>query len=99
MLKTYFDVNPEGEIIATQKQDVTQLVRYCEQKKLSEDIHFRRKEEWKHYAEIPTIFVEQWMREAGITNFGKEAMELLFKKVNTEYSDFKVTNSMERFNG
>lgn len=99
MIYRRFDINTDNQIEITEKQDVSQHVLFCENRRKEEDAHLRKKEEWKCYAEVPAIFVEQWMREAGIENFGKEAMEIMFKKVNTEFTAFKTTNTHEAYRG
>lgn len=94
-----FDINTDDQVVITETQDVSKTVLFCENLRKSEDKHLRKKEEFKYYAEIPVIFVEQWMREAGIETLGKEAMEIMFRKVNTEYTAFKVTDSKEVYHG
>lgn len=96
MIKRGYTVN-EGIIEAKYSQDVGALLKMCERKRNDENLNDKavKEQEFKHYAEIPVIFVEQWMREHGITSMGKALGEIMFKKVNADFPAFKVTNTYE----
>lgn len=105
MFKTYdnmyreYNVNTDKQIEVTHKQDVSDIIKFCELKRDMQDVHTRKKEEFRHYAEVPVIFVEKWMQENGITTFGKEIVEIIYKKVNSEFTAFKTSNTHEVFHG
>lgn len=78
-----------------QQQDVSAILNGCKILRDNEDLHTRRKEEFKEYCRIPLIFIEKWMHEYGIQDFGKAMGEIMFKKVNTDFTYFKTTNTYE----
>jgi hypothetical protein len=101
MLHTYNSVNcgvklNDGLLEVKKVQDVGGVIEACNELRNNEDKHQVRKEEFHHYARIPVIFVEQWMRENNITTMGKEITEIMFKKVNSDFSAFKATNTYEK---
>lgn len=90
------EADTDGEtVVHNSYQDIEPTLNYAEALRNNEERH--SKTEFKHYAEVPLIFVEKWMNEAGITSMGKELTELMFKKVNTEFQAFKVTNTYATF--
>ena len=97
MIKSSYKFN-DGIIEANYSQDVGALLKMCERKRNDENLNDRahKEQEFKHYAEVPVIFVEQWMRDYGITNMGKALADIMFRKVNTEFPAFKVTNTYEK---
>lgn len=94
-----YDVNSDNHIEVTHKQDVAGIIKFCEIKRDTQDRYLSKKEEFRHVAEIPVIFVEKWMQENGITTMGKELTEIIYKKINGEYSAFKTTNTHEVYRG
>lgn len=99
MIKREFNINSDRQIVVKEQQDVSSIIKFCEYKRDEQDKYLRRKEEFRHVAEIPLIFVEQWMRENNLTTLGKEIVEIIFKKINTEFQAFKTTNTHEVFRG
>lgn len=102
MLRTYtnmareYAINEDKQLEVKHSQDVGKILERCETLRNNEDEHLRRKEEFRLYAEVPVIFVEKWMQEYGITDMGKALGEIMFRKVNSEFTAFKTTNTHER---
>lgn len=99
--RTYDDVKrkisfEDGILQVTASQDVAPVLKAAEEARNNECSSARRKEEFRKYASIPVIFVEAWMREHGITEINKALTDIIMRKVNTEFTAFKTTNTTER---
>lgn len=99
MLRQNYFVNNDGIIEGRQSQNVAKILENCRILRNEEDKYARKKETFKHYAEIPAIFVEQWMRENGLTQMDRALTEIMIQKLNTDFTHFKVTNTHETFRG
>lgn len=91
-LKTYFDYDPIKDAVSlTYAQDVSGFLDRM--KTLRDDPSYSQKgikEEWWHYASIPTI-VEIEMRKKGIKLEDKNATKKILKEINENYPYLKST--------
>ncbi len=94
-IKTELTFNDDGSIDQKTSQDVEPALVVAHEMRGDEDSS-RKREEFRCYAKVPIIFVESWMREYGITDMGKALTEIMFRKVNSDFTAFKTTNTTER---
>mgnify|MGYP003536031045 FL=1 len=88
----YFDYDPiNDEINITSVQDCSAIVDYMTQLRNNEEYSKKGiKEEWWHYAKIPT-FVEIELRKKVINIYDKNATKAILKEINQNYPALKAT--------
>ena len=53
------------------------------------------KDSWWHYAIIPPIIIEKWLKEDGVNVFNRDHEKAVFRKLNSpEYKYLKTTAKM-----
>jgi hypothetical protein len=89
---TYFDYDPiKDQVLLTSHQDVTGFLDRM--KAIRDDEDYSRKgikEDWWHYASIPTI-VEMELMKRGLYLHKKDDMPAILKIINSEYPYLKLT--------
>lgn len=91
-------IENDGTINIKSVQDVEPILNYCEEARNNEDKRTRSKSELVQYAKIPVVMWEAWAKEAGIPGseiFSQKMNEIAFKKVNSDFPAFKLTNTYE----
>jgi len=87
---TYFDYDPiADQAILTYEQDVSGFLDRMKQ--LRDDPDYGKKglkEEWLHYASIPTV-VEMELIKKGLYLHNKDHMKAILKEINTNYPYLK----------
>lgn len=91
---TYFEYEADTDtsVIST-VQDVEPILE--RNKLLSNNSDYTKqgiKESWWHYADIPNVLIEKWLREDGIDVYNKDHERAVFRKLNDpQYRFLKVT--------
>lgn len=89
---TYFEAK-DGAWTIESKQDVTPIIELNKMMQNDEDYSKRgMKADWWHYAKIPNVIIEKWMREKGVDVFNKAHRKKVFALLNDpEYKYLKTT--------
>jgi len=87
-----YDYATDTTIVGSE-QDVSLLLDV--NKKLQNDHSYSRngiKNDWWHYASIPSIIIQKWKDEFGIDVFNKDHLKAVYAKLNDpEYRYLKTT--------
>ncbi len=90
---TYFDYDPiKDQAFLTYEQDVSGFLDHTNALRKNEDYSKRGiKEEWWHYASIPTV-VELELRNKGLKLENPDHMPRILKEINSNYPYIKSTD-------
>lgn len=92
--ETWFDYDHHTDsAVLTETQPVQHILDHCANlRQLSADRTRKQiKQDWVHYAILPSTVQLEMMTKHGVDPFKKEDEHKRFALINTEYSKFKVT--------
>jgi hypothetical protein len=80
------------------EQDVTAILELNKAQQNDEDYTKKGiKRDWWHYASIPNIIIEKWLREFGVNVYNKDHEPKVFKLLNQpEYRYLKTTTKFHQ---
>ena len=95
----YFDYDPNNDTaIIHSEQDVSLILEA--NKVLQNDEGLTKqgiKNSWWHYAQIPNIIIEKWIRDHGVNLYNKDHQKAVFRLLNDpQYRYLKTTAKMHR---
>ena len=96
-MRRNYKLNGDGSFQVESIQDVEPNLIYAKNKRDNEDAHVRRKSEMVHYANIPNIIVEKWIKEDGFNLLAATEDDLpkLKRLIEQDYPYLKTTNLKE----
>ena len=96
-IKEYWDYDPVSDSFAiVTEQDVGPFLERMQQLRNNPEISAKGiKEDWWHYASIPTV-VELELRKRGIDIYDNIATKDILKVINTEFPYLKATTKTHR---
>ncbi len=83
--------NATGEMVITRMQNVQPILDYAHQLRSLGASHYKGEtgDLW-HYARVPTIFLEKWIKEYGADRIFKEDDSLIIQLIERDFPKFKV---------
>jgi len=86
-----------GMIEIESTQDVEPNLMYAKNKRDNEDAYVRKKQDMVHYANIPNVIVEKWMKEDdfNLLTATDDDLPKLKRLIEIDYPYLKTTNLRE----